>query len=591
MDYNARKGIVQRVDRANGYVDAILLDGQQVTAKYSGLTPFVGSAATFQEMAGGSWICLGIQGEMFGYGPNLCLNADFVQDTSLWDTTVGATAWNFDGSTNSWAGTSCTLSNNTTYVYNGTSSLRVLATATTSITLRSPTGVSGVAVSAGQLYNATVWVLNDPSKTARAASVRIKWYTGAGAFISDSSYGTAVTTESATWRNITVSAIAPATAAFAAVEVQFASVTNGDIFFCDAAVLTGGSNTTLSRDTTNTYTDPDDGVTYNSLRIRSTAAGIIYANYPAPATDTMAGIPVQENQAYQVEMRFRQSNNKKMIVLAIWADANGTVFKTEFDQDSTSPEGTSSFQLFSNVFRVPKGAVTLHVAVACIVSAGTQDLNITRVNIRQVYVWEGSVWSSKNTVSTASEGVGPLFAKVIPSESGYPKIVFNGTVHSRAIHTRLSKVTGTQSIANNTWTTVSLDTVNETSPAWAVYTVYPGTPFSIRIARSGYYEVSGQINWATMFFGNTWNSAVAIERYDVAGTFLERPCASSLYFSAGSTLICQSASMTIKCNVDDIILLRAYQTNSGGGALNLDAGAGAVGGSHMLSATYVGDAA
>src|SRR5690348_14436179 len=103
-------GSITRVDRTLGTVDATLRSGVPLAqVPYSGLPPYVGKEARFQEVSPGSWICLGMQADNPGYGPNLCANPEFEVDLTGWDTSAGVKSWNFDGTTESWTTSNCTI--------------------------------------------------------------------------------------------------------------------------------------------------------------------------------------------------------------------------------------------------------------------------------------------------------------------------------------------------------------------------------------------------------------------------------------------------------------------------------------------------
>lgn len=584
-------GTVSSVSRANGTCCATLRSGLALTdVPYQGMPPWPMAEARFTEVAAGSWICHGAEGELGGFGPNLCTNGEFEQDTTGWDSTVGVVAWQFDATSESWTGSSASVARGTTFIYQGAGSLTVTATSTTTISAISPVTPTGLqfAVTVGTTYNGAAWVLHDPSKTSRSASIRIKWYTSGGAFISNSTAGTAVMTDSSAWRSINVTAVAPATAAFGSVEILFASVTSGDVFYIDTVAATGGSNSNLTRDTSFSASGAA------SLRIRSAAAGVIYAQYPSPASEPLGGIPCTENQAIHVECKFRQADGNTMFIIAAWTDSTGTVFKTEFDQDSTSKAGTSSFQLFTAIFRVPAGAVCVHFAFATFVLAATKDLNIDSIGIRQAFVWEGAVWSSRNTVSSAQQ-FGPLVLKAYPVEESataglsFPKGVWNGHLYSKAVHGRLKSVSGQNVPNSGALTFITMDAIAEQSGMIVASTATDAIGY-LQALRTGYYKMAAQACWSGWAFGGAGSYGIFILRYSSDGsTLLENVCGETVTNpGVGTGNVITNCSMTARWNTGERLYLVSYETCGGAGGINLTAGFGLA---HMLAATYAGDAA
>jgi hypothetical protein len=140
------------------------------------------------------------------------------------------------------AGTA-TPTNSAAQVYAGTRSLLLTVGATASLSVASATGVAGVPVVAGRVYTASLWVRPSAARQLRAD---ILWYTAAGAFIS-SSAGTASTGVVTTWTRHTLTAIAPATAAFAAIQFTSTDATNADTIYLDGLRLAEGSGASSYR--------------------------------------------------------------------------------------------------------------------------------------------------------------------------------------------------------------------------------------------------------------------------------------------------------------------------------------------------------
>lgn len=139
----------------------------------------------------------------------------------------------FEASVSGWtsAGDSCTLSQSSTHAHTGTSSMQMTATAAT--TLFADT-VATYVVSPTVSYLASFWCYT--TNTSRTASVKITWYTAAGAVISSSSSTPASLTQNA-FTQLTLTASAPALAAAARVYVQPVASTSSESFWVDDVFL------------------------------------------------------------------------------------------------------------------------------------------------------------------------------------------------------------------------------------------------------------------------------------------------------------------------------------------------------------------
>jgi hypothetical protein len=213
-------------------------------------TPTTTGAGTIRIVTSGAnvgtfWVAA-FQVEQKGYATSYC-------DGSL------ATAWNATGNLLPSAAQSyedgttagatvavgtATLSNSAAQVYAGTKSLLATVTATAALAvLTGATGTSGAPVTAGKTYTGAQWVR--PS-AARNLECDINWYTAAGAFIS-TSFGTTFTGVANTWTRQSVSAVAPATAAFATLQFNSGNATNGDLYYIDAQRISEGTDAAAYR--------------------------------------------------------------------------------------------------------------------------------------------------------------------------------------------------------------------------------------------------------------------------------------------------------------------------------------------------------
>ena len=96
------------------------------------------------------------------------------------------------------------------------------------VSATTPTGTSGYPVVVGDHYTAFAYF--DAGTTSRTCTMSILWYTAAGAACSHASdSGTGVVDVNTGWVQGYVNAVAPATAAYAAVKVSIASTASGEI--------------------------------------------------------------------------------------------------------------------------------------------------------------------------------------------------------------------------------------------------------------------------------------------------------------------------------------------------------------------------
>lgn len=168
-----------------------------------------------------------------------------------------ATAWNApgnlipaaaaqsfeDGTLGGWTTNVATLTNSAAQFYAGTKALLATVTSTATLNVISPTGTSASPVVAGKTYTGSLWVRPSAARQLRADIV---WYTAAGAVISTAP-GTAVAGGVATWQRVSVSGVAPATAAFAAVQYTSTDSTNADTVYLDGVRIEEGTGAAAYR--------------------------------------------------------------------------------------------------------------------------------------------------------------------------------------------------------------------------------------------------------------------------------------------------------------------------------------------------------
>ena len=144
--------------------------------------------------------------------------------------------------TSGWAaGTgSPTLARSSTQAKSGTYSLSVTATANATLTFAMGAGTANYApVTAGETYTASLEMY--AATTSRNAFVSVVWYTSGGSSVSTADAGT-TTLPLNTWTRLTLTAVAPATAAFARIIVTVNSAATSDVFYMDCAGVWRGAS-------------------------------------------------------------------------------------------------------------------------------------------------------------------------------------------------------------------------------------------------------------------------------------------------------------------------------------------------------------
>lgn len=143
----------------------------------------------------------------------------------------------FETNVTGWTGANATLARNTANFRTGVASMSITNTsASTAATATTPSGTSGFAVMPNAKYTASAW-FKAPVTTAQGAVLFIIWYDAAGVSLSTSPYQTLGTATTA-WTNATLSAIAPANAAYGAVRVYMSRTSIGEILYVDDVSMT-----------------------------------------------------------------------------------------------------------------------------------------------------------------------------------------------------------------------------------------------------------------------------------------------------------------------------------------------------------------
>ena len=147
----------------------------------------------------------------------------------------------FEGaSTGDWFGSAyCTLSSGSV-AKDGLSSLKLTCAGGGTAVAITPYGTSGVPVNPGQLYCASAFF--SAASTTRSCYVGINWYNASGTTIGSTSLSAAVTdTAGGAFVQATEYAVAPSTAAFAAVVVEVAGAAASEVHYVDEVMLVAGA--------------------------------------------------------------------------------------------------------------------------------------------------------------------------------------------------------------------------------------------------------------------------------------------------------------------------------------------------------------
>lgn len=115
------------------------------------------------------------------------------------------------------------------------------AVAGTSMSARTPTGLSGLLVAGSLTYTARAEFR--AAATPRDCRMLIRWYDGAGALISTST-GTSVVDSTSAWTAASVSDTSPSTATYASVVLEVLDAAAAEVHYADKIGLFQGSSPT-----------------------------------------------------------------------------------------------------------------------------------------------------------------------------------------------------------------------------------------------------------------------------------------------------------------------------------------------------------
>lgn len=238
----------------------------------------------------------------------------------------------FETDVTGFTGTNATLSRITTQFLHGAASMQLASVAAGNMSALGPNGVNGAPVTVGQQYTAMASFRRVSGGANRLCHIDILWYTAAGALISTSAGGT--TSINASWTQVTNTATAPATAAFAAVRVQVDGPTAAaEQFAVDQVDIGPGSSTVWTPGgiaATTGYAGLSSGTGQTILIERSLDGGTTWTQIrPQPASTLVGAIPqasialgVQTSTVYDYEVPLGTNAIYRARTVAIYASAD-----------------------------------------------------------------------------------------------------------------------------------------------------------------------------------------------------------------------------------------------------------------------------
>jgi phage tail-like protein len=135
----------------------------------------------------------------------------------------------------SWTTTNAALARSTAQRLYGSASFALTVTANGDVTAATPAGTAGMPVTAGSFYTGSLSVYK-ASGTAKSLRADIRWYNASGGLLS-TSQGTPVTQVIGSWSQVSVTAVAPAGAAWAAVVLTVLSADAAAVQYYDAVLF------------------------------------------------------------------------------------------------------------------------------------------------------------------------------------------------------------------------------------------------------------------------------------------------------------------------------------------------------------------
>lgn len=344
-------------------------------------------------------------------------DVSFREAAAGFDASTNAKVWTFDSGTESWVGSSATLTQYTLAdpaPIAGAGSLQCTSTVANAYGATSPTGLSGVPVTAGFSVAYSTWVRGGPTwSTTRNVNVQILWYTAAGA--SNGSSGSANTTVDPTqWFELSGTFVAPANTAFMAIKVVTTSGAIGEKLYVDVTLVTQPSNTTIDINTNGTYVRTGTA----SMSMRCLANGVANCLTP-PGDDGNYAWAVVPGDYYDVDFYYKNDSGngtrKAAFMVASWYASGGGFIGTQLGTFPVTTPGTGWVPA-SETFLVPTNAAFMRINIVYLGSANDilyiDDLSVKKVSVLTgKFLPQGSLDPiDSRYISQAADGVSIITA-------------------------------------------------------------------------------------------------------------------------------------------------------------------------------------
>jgi hypothetical protein len=211
------------------------------------------------------------------------------------------------------------------------------------------TGIAGYQVAAGVQYTAIASVRGGAAAPSRSFTIGLSWYASSGALISTST-GVPATDNTTVWTPGSVTATAPAGAAFAAVVVSVLNCTPGETHWFQKAAILLGSSTTWGQ---GGFVGMQQAIVLRSDGLYVRGASIVNPGPLAPATQQIVlndyeALPtVQYSYSAQVIVTFLPTANAA-VLSPTGTSGNVTLTTTAWwHLDPTNPSSAVSVNAIS----------------------------------------------------------------------------------------------------------------------------------------------------------------------------------------------------------------------------------------------------
>jgi hypothetical protein len=142
----------------------------------------------------------------------------------------------FEVNTTGWAVVAGPLARTTSQAYSGSASLQHTKSGLDSGPVSS-SGAGGMPVTGGLTYAARGRVKAGTGAAGERVRIRFTWFDSGASSLGSSAWGTDVTASGTSWLPFSVTAVAPAAAAFAQLEIGYRGAPSGAVFYYDAFIV------------------------------------------------------------------------------------------------------------------------------------------------------------------------------------------------------------------------------------------------------------------------------------------------------------------------------------------------------------------